>query len=70
MQRKKVKILRIEKNLSQDKLGKMLNVSSQYISLIENGKANGSYGFWHRFKTVFNIPDEEIESYKTLTEFN
>lgn len=68
MQRKKVKHLRIERNLNQEQLGELLKVSSQYISLIENGKANGSYGFWYRFKITFNIPDEEIESYKTLTD--
>lgn len=66
MKRKKIKHLRIDKGLNQKEFADTLGVTSQYISLIENGGADGSYKFWHRFKTTYNIPDEEIESYKTL----
>lgn len=66
MRRKKIQHLRVERNLSQKEFGEKLGVTSQYISLLEQGKANGSYKFWERFKTFFDIRDEEIESYKML----
>lgn len=67
VKRKKIIFLRVEKNLNQEQMGKMLGVTSQYISFIECGRSNGSYKFWENFKRVFNISNEEIESYKELT---
>lgn len=66
MKRKKMILLRVEKGLSQKELGDMLGVTSQCISTIETGKVFGSGKFWYKFKTAFDIPDEEIESYKRL----
>lgn len=67
LKRKKIIFLRVERNMNQEQLGKMLGVTSQYISYIERGRSNGSYTFWENFKLVFNIPNEEIESYKELS---
>ena len=61
MNRTKFKVLRITNNLNQKELGEKLGVSSQYISMIEQGKANGSFKFWENFKKAFNISNEEIE---------
>lgn len=66
MKRKNIQHLRVENGLTQKEFGETLGVTSQYISLIESGKANGSYMFWQRFKTTYQIPDEEIESYKRV----
>lgn len=66
MKRKKIIHLRVENGLSQKDFGEKLGVTSQCISMIETGRANGSYKFWHKLKTIFSIPDEEIESYKQL----
>ncbi len=65
----KIKHLRVDKNMTQEEFGALLGVTSQYISLIEAGKANGSYKFWNRFKETFNIPNEEIESYRIIPEY-
>ena len=67
MKRKKILYFRVEKNLTQEMMAEMLGVTSQYISFIERGRSNGSYKFWNKFKEVFKIPDEEIESYKKLS---
>lgn len=68
MKRKKIIHLRVERNLNQKEFGELLGVTSQYISLIEGGKANGSYKFWHKFKITFEIPDDQIEFYKKIYE--
>ena len=68
MKRKKILILRINHGLNQESFGETLGVTGQYISMIEKGKANGSYKFWHRLKTVYNIPDSEMESYRDIEE--
>lgn len=67
MKRKKILYFRIEKNLTQETMAEMLGVTSQYISYIERGRSNGSYKFWNKFKEVFNIADEDIESFKKLS---
>ncbi len=41
---KNVKIERIKKDLSQEKLSNIMNVNQNYISSIENGKENMSLG--------------------------
>lgn len=67
MKRKKIIFLRVENNLTQSDMAKLLGVTSQYISFIERGRSNGSYTFWETFKRVFKIADSEIESFKELT---
>ena len=67
LKRKKIMYFRIEKDLTQEAMAEMLGVTSQYISYIERGRSNGSYKFWDKFKQVFGIPDEEIESFKKLS---
>lgn len=41
---KNVKIERIKKNLTQEKLAEQLDVSANYIACIENGRQNMSLG--------------------------
>lgn len=41
---KNVKLERIKKDLTQEKLGEIMNVDQNYISRIENGKENMSLG--------------------------
>jgi putative transcriptional regulator len=42
MNRSKIKIARIENNLTQEELGKLVGITRQTISLIESGKYNPS----------------------------
>lgn len=64
--RKKIKILMIERDLTQKDLAEMLDVTPQYMGNIIRGASNGSYNFWETFKKVLEIPDAEIESYKEV----
>lgn len=56
-----IKKYRTEKNISQNVLAEMTNLSVDYISLIENGKRTPS------LKSLCKIADAlEIEAYKFL----
>lgn len=64
--RKRIKILMIERDLTQKELAEMLDVTPQYMGNIIRGTSNGSYNFWENFKKVLGIPDTEIEKYKEV----
>lgn len=66
LKRKKIIYLRVDNGLNQKEFGEMLGVTGQSISLIENGRSNGSPKFWYKLKTTFHIPDEQMESYRNL----
>lgn len=56
-----IKRIRIEKKLSQEKLGELANLSSPFISDIENGKK------WGSFETLVSIANAlEVEPYELL----
>jgi transcriptional regulator with XRE-family HTH domain len=65
--RKQIKILMIERNLTQGSLAELLGYTPQYINYIIRGRSNGSYKFWETFKEKLNIPDDEIEKYKEVS---
>jgi transcriptional regulator with XRE-family HTH domain len=65
--RKQIKILMIERDLTQQDLAELLDVTPQYIGCIIRGTSNGSYKFWENFKEKLNIPDTEIEKYKEVS---
>lgn len=56
----RIKVLRAEKNLSQDELAKAIEVSRQTINAIENGKFNPSVKLAMRMSRVFKCTVEEI----------
>ncbi len=64
--RKRIKILMIERDLTQKDLAELLDVTPQYMGCIIRGTSNGSYKFWESFKEKLNIPDAEIEKYKEV----
>lgn len=56
-----IKRLRIEKNLSQDKLSEFAKISPSFLSDIENGKK------WGSFETLVSLANAlEIEPYELL----
>ncbi len=58
---KNIKRIRIEKNFSQDKLSEKANISSSFLSDIENGKK------WGSFETLVSIANAlEVEPYELL----
>lgn len=64
--RKQIKILMIERDLTQGQLAELCGVTTQYMGNIVRGDSNGSYNFWETFKTKLEIPDTEIEKYKKV----
>lgn len=56
----RIKILRAEKNISQDDLAKLVDVSRQTINAIENGKFNPSVRLALKMSKVFGCSIEEI----------
>lgn len=53
---KTIKFLRMTKDLKQSDLADQLNVSTNYISLIENDKREPSLSFLNSLSDVLNIP--------------
>jgi len=51
-----IKFGRINHKMSQDDLAKKLNVSKNYISLVENGKKDPSINFLKNTAKLLNIP--------------
>jgi len=56
----KLRLLRAERNWSQEKLGKLLSVSRQTINAIENGKYDPSLPLAFKMARLFELPVEEI----------
>ncbi|HET55580.1 MAG TPA: transcriptional regulator [Ignavibacteria bacterium] len=56
----RIKILRAEKNISQDDLAKLVDVSRQTINAIENGKFNPSVRLALKMSKVFGCSIEDI----------
>lgn len=66
MKRKNIMHFRVDKGFTKAQLGQQLDVTGQYIGLIENCKANGGKKFWRDFKIKFGLSDEEIEELKKM----
>ena len=56
----RLRVLRAERNWSQEKLADELNVSRQTINAIENGKYDPSLPLAFKMSRLFNIPIENI----------
>lgn len=56
----RIKVLRAEKNLSQDELAKAADVSRQTINAIENGKFNPSVKLALRISQIFSCTVEQV----------
>ncbi len=60
----KIKSLRQDKGISQEKLGNMLGVSRQTINSLEAGRYNPSIILAFKLAKVFDMGIEEIFVYK------
>ena len=56
----KLKVLRAERDLSQEELGKLVGVSRQAINAIERGKHDPSLSLAFNLADLFNLKIEEI----------
>ena len=61
---KNVKIERIKKDLTQEKLAEKMNVSQNYIANIECGKANMSLAKVLELSKFLDIPIENLLNFK------
>ena len=59
MKRTGLKVLRVKKGLSQAQMAECLGICLSYYSLIECGKATGSFKFWKRLRSVFGLTAQE-----------
>lgn len=56
----KLRVLRAEKNMTQEDLGKKLNVTRQTIIAIENGKYDPSLELAFKTAEFFGMPIQDI----------
>lgn len=56
----RIEALRNQKGIRQDELGKMLGVSRQTISSLENGRYNPSIMLAYKIAKLFNMSIEEV----------
>jgi transcriptional regulator with XRE-family HTH domain len=61
--RKKLRMLRLSKNLSQQEMAKRLGVSYVTYSQVELGKRDGSLKFWGALQEKFFIPNNAMYDY-------
>lgn len=62
---KNVKIERIKKDLTQEKLAEIMNVSQNYIASIECGKANMSLAKVMELANSLNVKIEKLLNFET-----
>lgn len=56
----RIEEIRKEKGIRQDELGKMLGVSRQTISSLENGRYNPSIMLAHKIAVLFGMSIEDV----------
>lgn len=56
----KLKVLRITQDLSQSQMAEKLGCTSQFYSLVENGKRKGNEEFWKKLRHEFNLSPAEV----------
>lgn len=56
----RIEEIRNQTGIKQDELGKMLGVSRQTISSLENGRYNPSIMLAHKIARLFNMTIEEV----------
>ena len=62
--RNRIKVLRAEKNITQEELGDIIGVSRQTINAIEKEKFDPSLPTAFRISKLFNLKIEEIFFYE------
>lgn len=55
-----LKVKRISKNLTQEQMASLINLSTSSYSFLEQGRSDGTYKVWCKIQQTLNIPDEEM----------
>ena len=64
VKRKKLQLLRISHNLTQQAMADKLGVKRETYIKIEHGERNPRPEFWDSLQKAFNIPDAEMWAYQ------
>ena len=57
---KRIKILRIKQNISQEKLAEIANLSVQYLSNVENAHSKASLGTFVKIANALKVSIDEL----------
>ena len=60
MKRKNLKLFRVQHDLTQVQMAKILGVCKATYNFVECGKRQGTPEFWQRLQKEFNVPDERM----------
>ena len=67
----RIKKLRVDKQYTQAQLAKSIDVTTNYISLIENGKGKASLNVFYKLSIIFDITiNELLYENKTTAEYH
>ena len=58
--RKKLKLFRVEKDLTQGEMAEKIGCSRAAYCGIESGSRDGKQAFWEDLQKAFDIPDSEM----------
>lgn len=58
--RTNLKVFRVRKNLSQEKMAERIGCKRVTYSTIENGVRNGRQTFWNKLQKAFDVPESEM----------
>lgn len=56
----KLKSIRVGKGIKQNELAKVLNITPQYLGMIENGKAEPRRSMMISISKILNVPVQEL----------
>ena len=62
MRTEKMKILRINRHMTQSDVAEKIGISLSLYNLIENGKRVGSIETWKKIQKLFSLSDKEMWS--------
>ena len=57
---KTIKELRIDRNLAQIEAAKLLNITKEYLCMIEKGKRNPSDALKEKFSEIYRVPVTDV----------
>lgn len=57
---KTIKELRVDRNLAQIEAAKLLNITKEYLCMIETGKRNPSDALKEKFSEIYRVPVTDV----------
>lgn len=63
--RENLRAARKDKDMSQEAIAELLDISARQYQRIEIGKSSGSYRIWDYLEDLFNIPQRKLREIST-----